>query len=78
MPYTIRSKPIIVKAWSPNFDFGKEVLQTITIWVKLPNLPLNCWSKDSFTRIGSGLGVPLYTDECTSKTERISYARLLV
>ncbi|XP_019235091.1 PREDICTED: uncharacterized protein LOC109215473 [Nicotiana attenuata] len=77
-PYMIRNKPIIVKAWSPNFDFSKEVLQTIPIWLKLPNLPLNCWSMDSLSRIGSGLGIPLYADECTSKIERISYARLLV
>ncbi|XP_070026139.1 uncharacterized protein [Nicotiana sylvestris] len=76
--YTIRNKPIIVKAWSPNFDFSKEILQTIPIWVKLPNLSLNCWSMDSFSRIGSGLGIPLYTDECISKMERISYARFLV
>ncbi|XP_075092189.1 uncharacterized protein LOC142172463 [Nicotiana tabacum] len=77
-PHTIRNKPIIVKAWSPNFDFDIEVLQTIPIWVKLPNLPLNCWSMDSVSRIGNGLGIPIYSDECTTKVERISYARLLV
>lgn len=77
-PHTIRSKPIFVKAWSPNFDFDTEVPQTIPIWVKLPKLPLNCWSMDSLSRIGSGLGVPLFADECTIKVERISYDRLLV
>ncbi|XP_009774916.1 uncharacterized protein [Nicotiana sylvestris] len=77
-PHTIRNKPIIVKAWSPNFDFDIEVLQTIPIWVKLPNLPLNCWSMDSVSRIGNGLGIPIYSDECTTKVERIYYARLLV
>lgn len=33
---------------------------------------------DSLSRIGSGLGIPLYADEFTSKIERISYAMLLV
>lgn len=33
---------------------------------------------DSLSRIGSGLGIPLYADECTTKIERISYAGLLV
>ncbi|KAG5620751.1 hypothetical protein H5410_005969 [Solanum commersonii] len=33
---------------------------------------------DSPSRISSGLGVPLYADECTTMVERISFARVLV
>lgn len=33
---------------------------------------------DSHNRIGSGLGVSLFADECTTKVEMISYVRLLV
>ncbi|XP_070035891.1 uncharacterized protein LOC142168005 [Nicotiana tabacum] len=77
-PHTIGNKPIITKGWTPDFNFKDEILKTIPLWVTLPNLPLNCWSADSLSRIGSGLGVPLYTDESTSKMERISYARILV
>ncbi|XP_021839712.2 uncharacterized protein [Spinacia oleracea] len=54
------------------------MLRVIPVWIKLPNLPLNCWGSDSLSRIGSLLGVPLYADECTSKQMRISFARLLV
>ncbi|XP_019235628.1 PREDICTED: uncharacterized protein LOC109215961 [Nicotiana attenuata] len=77
-PYTINSKPIIIKSWAPTFNFHSKVLQTIPLWVKLPNLPLSCWEGETLSRIGSGLGVPVYADECTTKVERISYARLLV
>uniref|UniRef100_M1BIT4 Endonuclease/exonuclease/phosphatase n=1 Tax=Solanum tuberosum TaxID=4113 RepID=M1BIT4_SOLTU len=77
-PHMMNNKPIIVKVWSAEFDFNKEVLQTVPIWVKYPNLPLSCWSQDSLSRISSGLGVPLYADECTTKVERISFARVLV
>ncbi|XP_070039159.1 uncharacterized protein [Nicotiana tomentosiformis] len=73
-PYTINSKPIIIKAWTPIFNFYSKVLQTIPLWVKLPNLPLSCWERETLSRIGSGLGVPVYADECTTKVERISYA----
>lgn len=48
------------------------------IWVKYPNLFLSCWSQDSLSRISSGLGVPLYANECTTKADRISFARVLV
>ncbi|KAH0665545.1 uncharacterized protein [Solanum tuberosum] len=77
-PHMLNNKPIIVKDWSADFNFNKEVLQTVPIWVKYPNLPLNCWSMDSLSRISSGLGVPLYADECTTKVERITFARVLV
>ncbi|KAK4713244.1 hypothetical protein R3W88_019151 [Solanum pinnatisectum] len=77
-PYMMSSRPVIVKAWCPNFNFNNEVLRMIPLWVKLPNLPLNCWGKDSLSRIGSRLGRHLYADECTSCIDRISFARILV
>ncbi|KAK6773645.1 hypothetical protein RDI58_028883 [Solanum bulbocastanum] len=77
-PHFLNNRPIIVKIWSPEFDFNKEVLQTVPISVKYPNLPLSCWSVDSLSRISSGLGEPLYADECTTKVDRISFARVLI
>lgn len=54
------------------------MLRLIPLWVKLPNLPFNCWGKDTLRRIRSGLGRPLYADECISLIDRISYARIPV
>ncbi|XP_056697968.1 uncharacterized protein [Spinacia oleracea] len=69
---------MIVKPWSATFNFHAEILRVVPLWIKLPNLPLNCWGTDSLSRIGSLVGVPLYADECTSKQLRISFARILV
>ncbi|XP_010696567.1 uncharacterized protein LOC104909079 [Beta vulgaris subsp. vulgaris] len=77
-PHLFFGKAMIVKQRSASFNFHEEVLKVIPIWVKMPNLPLNCWGEDSLSRIGSVLGVPLYADECTSQNLRISYARLLI
>ncbi|XP_075076350.1 uncharacterized protein LOC142163006 [Nicotiana tabacum] len=77
-PYTISNKPIIIKPWRASFDFQVEVLQTVPIWAKFPNLPLSCWGMDSLSRTRSGLGIPLYADKCTTKVERILYARILI
>nr|XP_016506018.1 PREDICTED: uncharacterized protein LOC107823827 [Nicotiana tabacum] len=77
-PHMLNNKPIIVKVWSGDFDFNKEVLQTIAVWVKYPNLPLNYWGNRALSRISSGLGVPLYADTCTTQVDRVSYARVLV
>lgn len=76
--HTPNNRPIIVKAWTTNFDFTAEVLNTISIWVKFPNLPLNCCSRGALSRISSALGNPLFVDACTTKIERISYARVLI
>ncbi|KAH0645442.1 hypothetical protein KY284_033326 [Solanum tuberosum] len=77
-PYTINNRPIILKQWCPDFDFGSEFLTEIPLWVNFPKLPLNCWGVGSLSRIASAIGVPLFADECTTKQTRISYARMLI
>ncbi|XP_056689965.1 uncharacterized protein [Spinacia oleracea] len=77
-PYTFFNKPMIIKPWSSEFNFYEEVLRVIPLWVRLPNLPLNCWSSDSLSRIASLLGVPVCADDCTSRQQRVSFARILV
>nr|XP_009768740.1 PREDICTED: uncharacterized protein LOC104219715 [Nicotiana sylvestris] len=77
-PYTINSRPIIIRPWSENFDFNEEVLKITPLWAKLPKLPLNYWRKQALNKIGSGLGKPLYVDACTTVAERVSYARVLI
>ncbi|XP_048493457.1 uncharacterized protein LOC125494005 [Beta vulgaris subsp. vulgaris] len=77
-PHLFFGKPMIVKKWIATFDFHNEILKVVPIWVRLPNLSLNCWSENSLSRIGSLLGVPVYADECTTKTLRISFARIPV
>ncbi|XP_070018332.1 uncharacterized protein [Nicotiana sylvestris] len=64
--------------WTPYFNLHAEILKTMPLWIKLPNLPLNCWSSEILSKVASDLGVPLYTDNCTTNIDRISYAHLLV
>lgn len=41
-PYYLLRRPVIMKPWIPEFNLKEEILTTIPLWVKLPNLPLNC------------------------------------
>lgn len=77
-PHLFYGKTMIIQQWTSSFDFHKEVQKVIPILVMLPNLPLNCWSENSLSRIGSLLGVPIYADDCTTKILRVSFARFLV
>lgn len=77
-PYFFGNRPLIMKEWSVGYKYKDDVLHTVPLWVRLPNLPLHCWSKDSLSRIGSLLGTPKCADEYTSNQSRISFARLMV
>ncbi|XP_058733321.1 uncharacterized protein LOC131604923 [Vicia villosa] len=77
-PYTIQNMPMIIMEWRPDFSMAKDMLRTIPIWIKLPNLPLPLWGVNSLGKIGSAVGNPLFTDECTAGKLRVSYARMLV
>ncbi|XP_058733384.1 uncharacterized protein LOC131604993 [Vicia villosa] len=77
-PYMIKNMPMILRDWKPNFSMKKDMLRTIPLWVKLPQLPLEYWGANSLKKIGSAIGRPVVTDECTAHKLRVSYARILV
>lgn len=78
VPHYLLKRPVIMKPWTSDFNFKEEILSTIPLWIKLPNLHLNCWNVVALSKIGSSLGQPLYADKCTTQASRISYARILV
>lgn len=51
------------------------MLGTLPMWIRLP---LYLWGAKSLSNIGSVLGNPLVTDECTANKLRVSYVRMLV
>lgn len=77
-PYTIMNMTMLLRDWSPEFNLKRDMLRTIPIWIKLPQLPLYLWGAKTMGKIGSILGKPIVTDECTAQRLRISYARMLV
>ncbi|XP_056697757.1 uncharacterized protein [Spinacia oleracea] len=77
-PHSFFGKPVIVKSWSADFNFQQQVHRVVPIWVRLPNLPLNCWGVGSLRRIDSLIGVPLFFDECTTHQQMISFVRILI
>ncbi|CAK8531877.1 unnamed protein product [Lathyrus sativus] len=77
-PYMIRNIPLLIHEWRPGFKVKDELLRTLPIWVKLPQLPIILWGDTSLNKIRSALGNPIMTDECTANRLRVSYARILV
>lgn len=77
-PYTIHNMPMILKEWTPDFNYKRDMFKTLPIWIKLPNFHISLWDAKSLGNIGCALGNPLFLDECTANKLRSSYARILV
>lgn len=71
-PYMIKGQPMILKQWSPEFDFRDEFLTEIPSWITLPKLPMSWRGQKALSKMESAAGKPLFADEHTPKQMRIS------
>ena len=76
--YYFDAKPVLVKGWNPQMDLHTEYINSLPIWIKLPDLDIRFWGIESLSKIGSILGIPLKTDRYTKEKRVIKYARLLI
>jgi len=77
-PYLVYGRPLILRQMTEYFDYSCSVMTHVPVWVKLPNLPLKCWTPRCLSKLASVLGKPIQCDKLTSTKERLSYARVLV
>ena len=77
-PYFAYGRNLMLKLMPRCFRFGGEDFATVPVWVKLPDLPLDCWNDRALSKIVSRVGKPITTDKLTRTKERLSYARVLV
>ena len=56
----------------------KEALTTIPVWVQLFGVPLEYWTAEGMSYIGSAVGVPLFVDAPTEQGTRLKFARLCI
>lgn len=70
--------PMLLRDWKSDFNMKNDMLRTIPIWVKLPQIPLELCGATSLNKIGSAIGTHVVTYECTTQKWRSSYARLLI
>ncbi|XP_028788085.1 uncharacterized protein LOC114744065 [Neltuma alba] len=85
-PWIIAQHSVLVQRWSPYFDPFQNPLGRIATWVRIPNIPLHCYSKKYIWRLGDMIGktikVDMHTianiDESKAKVERGRFARICV
>ncbi|KAG6780113.1 hypothetical protein POTOM_012965 [Populus tomentosa] len=77
-PWMFGGKNIILQQWHPRFQFDKNKISTLPVWIRLHGLPFPLWSKQGLSLAASMIGRPLSCDEQTYNCTRLEYARVCV
>ncbi|KAI8570248.1 hypothetical protein RHMOL_Rhmol01G0019400 [Rhododendron molle] len=77
-PYFCGGKHVILVRWHPGMHLTKGAFSSVPVWVKLYNVPLECWNDEGLSYIASHIGNPLYPDEFTREHSRLTFARVCI
>ena len=67
-----------IRPWVPDFRASEASVSSVAVWVRLPELPVEYYHKDSLMHIGSGLGPILRVDFNTASGNWGRFARLCI
>ncbi|KAI0493858.1 hypothetical protein KFK09_023983 [Dendrobium nobile] len=77
-PWFVNDKIIGMDKWSQNFSTNSLKGLTAPIWIRLPNLSLQCWDNINMCRIASMVGKPYLIDGNMFQWGRREFGRLCV
>ncbi|CAN1138900.1 hypothetical protein LINPERHAP2_LOCUS10946 [Linum perenne] len=77
-PWLIGDHYVVSEAWRPYFTPGSSPVNKLRVWVRLPNLPLECFDESILTLIGNSIGKTVLIDHTTLNGCRGNYARICI
>ena len=77
-PWLFDGRLIILKQWSTDSGLDRDLLSSVPVWIRFPNLHLKFWSQNNLSKLADLIGVPLYMDKATTSMERVAFARCFV
>ncbi|WJX16517.1 hypothetical protein P8452_06530 [Trifolium repens] len=77
-PWLIYDHYLIVRQWSPNFYPNEATIDSASVWVRIPDLPIEYYDAKVLHFIGDRIGKMVKVDKNTLFQERGKYARLCV
>lgn len=77
-PWRVFGYYLIVQAWSPEFNPLRDEITTTPVWVRLLDIPVNCYHRSILLGIAKGLGNPARVDMTTLNFERGRFTRVCV
>ncbi|KAL0910886.1 hypothetical protein M5K25_018983 [Dendrobium thyrsiflorum] len=77
-PWFINNHIIGLERWTVDFSSSSLNGLSSPVWIRLPNLPLQCWDEENVALIASMVGVPLLLDGHMFLWGRREFARVCV
>ncbi|XP_028794907.1 uncharacterized protein LOC114750477 [Neltuma alba] len=75
-PWLIADHYLTVREWRGNFNPLTEVLEEVLVWVRLSDLPLECYGETVLQAIGDQIGKTVKVDATTLMQTRGKFARI--
>ena len=77
-PWFIGERFLSLRSWVLNFQASETSVSSVAVCVRLPELPVEYYHKDSLLRIGGGLGSVLRVDFNTVARTKGRFARICI
>lgn len=73
-PRFVAGQLMAMEAWMPDFVLGRQSIQKVVVWLRLPGLPLEYWRLVAILAIAAEAGRPISLDDFTNLLKKIGYA----
>jgi hypothetical protein len=70
------SQGMYLNKWTPYFSPENDIPSGVSVWVRLPFLPLHCWNDETLRNIGNSLGK--YIDHAEPRDDLQACAKLCI
>ncbi|KAF5197968.1 zinc ion binding / nucleic acid binding protein, partial [Thalictrum thalictroides] len=71
-PWKFGNELLRLQKWEKNFRPENQKRTNALVWIRLPNLPMECWDEEVLLSIGRGVGYPMKVDD-TSINKQYGY-----
>ncbi|KAL6226019.1 hypothetical protein ACLB2K_004867 [Fragaria x ananassa] len=75
-PWFVKGRIFHIRRWSLSFHFATAVIETLIIWIRLPNFLLHHWSPEGIEATVGVLGRFIKVDDRTLNGDNYIFARL--
>lgn len=77
-PWFVGEHFLAIKPWEPYFKASEATFNSVAVWVRLPELPIEFYDPEVLRQISGAIGPVLRIDSYTATSSRGSYARLCI
>lgn len=77
-PWMVFGSYLVIQPWSPGFDVEDSQTAALTVWVRIPRLPVHFYKRRFLEAIGNVLGKTIRIDYNTMKASRAKFAQMAI